>query len=211
MHYVYFNVHIFKRLLCAFNFWFKFQDLYLDTLKIGHKYCSMLSILNRLILQNDKQYVSDKKVKTQQHKKQTKKSLPEPRLEPGTLNCRKGKTSRTAIWCVTATTETTLSMWIVVKYTKPTMQDTLCQQNPFFRIWTCMGYYIWQFLIWIGVAFVWFKVRFQQFWSNDKPYFLWGIACRIRALLLYKACVTWTLWLKPVCFKAKRCWILVKR
>ena len=45
-------------------------DLYLDAIKIGHTFCSMLSILNELTLQNNcKSHVHkffDKKSKTQQ-------------------------------------------------------------------------------------------------------------------------------------------------
>ena len=72
----------------------KTLGLYLYTLIIGHKYCNMLSILNKLTLQKEKQNVVtnnvflDKKVKTQQQqnkKSNIKKPMSEPGIEPGTF------------------------------------------------------------------------------------------------------------------------------
>jgi len=70
--------------------------LYLDTLIVGHTFCSMLSILNELTLQkklhlmtNNVFWTGSKNTTTQQ--KDNIKPLPGPGIEP--------RTSRTAVRC----------------------------------------------------------------------------------------------------------------
>jgi len=73
---------------------------YLNTHIIIHKFCSMFSIMNELPVMNIAKGIGKlhdnvlwlKKKNNNKTKKQTKKSLPEPGIEPGT--------SGTAVWWV---------------------------------------------------------------------------------------------------------------
>jgi len=71
------NTFIYKWVLIVKHAFLKMLGLYLSTLIIGHKYCNMLSIINKLILQEKLQtfvmnnVFLDKKVKTQQQQNTT--------------------------------------------------------------------------------------------------------------------------------------------
>jgi len=97
MHF--FKLEFHKARLCKSSNIFKYIKmlvLYLDTLIIGHKCCSMLSKLNELTLQKELPVFMTNNVFGQMEKhnnsktkKQAFQSLPEPGMEPGT--------SRTAV------------------------------------------------------------------------------------------------------------------
>jgi len=74
-------------------------DLYIYTLKIGHKSCKILCILNELTLQKELQHcvtdnvLLEKKLKHNNNKtkNETYKPLPKPGIETGTSCTQGGK------------------------------------------------------------------------------------------------------------------------
>jgi len=83
--------------------------LYLDILIIGHKLCSVLSILAEITLQKYYAYinVAGQKNNNKTKKRRTENSLPEPGIEPGT--------SSTAVWSVNSRLPRQMNVTIEVK------------------------------------------------------------------------------------------------
>ena len=151
--------------LCNVRCRLKMIGLYLYTLIIGHKSCNMLSILNKLTLQEKLQtfminnvFLDKKSKNTTTTKQKIKHKNPCRSQEPGT--------SWTQSECVTTAPPSQLSVSFVVKQFnlfdamgRNVNKQSFCRPNIFNKymflcnIFTCMNTYIWQFLIFTEVCF----------------------------------------------------------